>query len=864
MGRSEELAFIDRALRRVDRPRGVLLAGSAGVGKTRLAREAAAIAERRGTAVHWVSATMSSQPVPLGAFSGLVDDIDDAPTRLLSRVTERLASTAGSASVVLVTDDGHLLDEVSALLVHQLSVGRRVGMLVTIRTGDPCPSAIAALWKDELLERLELQPLSQMETTRLVEVALGGQVDSTSATRIWELTRGNMLFLRNLVEGEVAAGRVHDVRGVWVWDGRPTLSPGLLELVELRMGSLSDAVREVVDVLAIGEPVALVDLVTLTDGGAVEQAELLGLVRVDESGDGPMAWLAHPMYGEVRRARLGGHRARRLRGRLVSELSHQDNPSATNSVRQAVIALDSDLAPDADKFASAARTCMLLADLPLCERMAAAAVGAGGGFDMRLLHAYAMGLRGRCEQADAKLVQLSEVADDDMERSAVAMVRSSTLFWGLHRPIDAEVVINEAELSVSDVACRRHLGCMRAAFDGFLGRSESAVELATDLLSTGPLTDQAAVMATFGLVVGLGELGRSREIDVPAKHAYDLCRRSFDATVPAFGLVDVHVTELVLAGRLHDAQRITQDFLDWTDHLPGAPPPFAPRIRGMAALTAGRLKEAIHWLREARAGLLGVDPTGFAYTGMIDLTRALALIGDAAAAREALAEMEAHRHPSFAFLDPAALVVRAQVAAAEGAMSEAIAQAHDAAVLAAERRQPAHEVQALQVAVNFGDSTVADRLDELSRIVDGPRAAAATAHAYALAADDPAALHHASVQLEAYGDIVAAAEAAAHAAAACERRGQPGGARRAAVTAARLAAAAEGARTPAIIASAQPLPLTKREREIVALAAQGFSSRQIAERLVVSVRTVEGHLYRAYGKLGVTDRAQLAPVLGSG
>jgi DNA-binding CsgD family transcriptional regulator len=56
---------------------------------------------------------------------------------------------------------------------------------------------------------------------------------------------------------------------------------------------------------------------------------------------------------------------------------------------------------------------------------------------------------------------------------------------------------------------------------------------------------------------------------------------------------------------------------------------------------------------------------------------------------------------------------------------------------------------------------------------------------------------------------------------------------------------------------AQPLPITDREREIVNLVAAGLSNRQIADRLVVSVRTVEGHLYRIFAKLGIEHREQL-------
>jgi DNA-binding NarL/FixJ family response regulator len=76
-----------------------------------------------------------------------------------------------------------------------------------------------------------------------------------------------------------------------------------------------------------------------------------------------------------------------------------------------------------------------------------------------------------------------------------------------------------------------------------------------------------------------------------------------------------------------------------------------------------------------------------------------------------------------------------------------------------------------------------------------------------------------------------------------------------------LAQACEDARTPALAALAAPLPLTSREREIVTLAAGGLSNRQIAERLTLSVRTVEGHLYRACAKIGASDRTELAALL---
>ena len=65
---------------------------------------------------------------------------------------------------------------------------------------------------------------------------------------------------------------------------------------------------------------------------------------------------------------------------------------------------------------------------------------------------------------------------------------------------------------------------------------------------------------------------------------------------------------------------------------------------------------------------------------------------------------------------------------------------------------------------------------------------------------------------------------------------------------------------PALAALDAP-DLTAREREIARLAADGLSNRGIAERLAIAVRTVDNHLYRAYAKLGVGSRSELAPLL---
>lgn len=54
--------------------------------------------------------------------------------------------------------------------------------------------------------------------------------------------------------------------------------------------------------------------------------------------------------------------------------------------------------------------------------------------------------------------------------------------------------------------------------------------------------------------------------------------------------------------------------------------------------------------------------------------------------------------------------------------------------------------------------------------------------------------------------------------------------------------------------------LTDREREILSLVASGMTSRQVADQLVVSIRTVEWHRARLQTKLGVAGRAELTRI----
>lgn len=861
-GRADELRFIGTAMRRADGPSGIVLAGPAGVGKTRLAHEALRLADRRGTITKWAYGSESARAIPLGAFAGLLGDIGDDPARLLPRAIGTLTAVPGAPRMVLGVDDAHLLDELSATLVHQLVVRRSATVLLTVRAGERAPDAVTALWKDEHLLRHDLRPLSAEETASLLEAVLDGPIASRDAARMSHLTSGNALFLRHLVDGELDAGRLAKVGGLWCWAEQPAISPELAELVGTRMGGIPEPVRDVVDLLALGEPLGTSLLSELAGAAAVESAESRGLIRADVDGRRLQVRLAHPLYGEVRRREMGILRARRLRGVIATAIAGTGARRSEDTLRRAVLTLDSDLEPDPALFVRAAHTAVRLFDLHLGQRLAGAAVDAGGGSPAKLTLAYALSWGSRCAEAEKVLAALSAEATNDYERAQIGGARAGNLFWPLGRSAEAEEVLDSTLSSVTDTKMRTLLLAMRAAFDVSLGRMRLALESGREILALPSLTDQAVVMGAIAVVGAAGALGMTTEMRLVADRAYEAAARSYDAGIIRFGVSDLHILGARLSGELDSAMRVAQQRRAESEDTPGPPRLMGLVLLGQATQATGRLRTAIRLLQEARAGLVSLETHEFLCRCLSHLTQALAMAGEAEEAGVMLDQLREQWRGAYTVDEPDLLLGKAWVAAAQGSVTEAVAAAREAAELARRREQPAYEVLALQTAVGFGDRTVAARLRELSDVVEGPRASIAAAHAEALAAREPDDLLSVAARWERMGDLLAAADTAAQAAITYAGRDQRGSSATAAAKAHRLAQACEGARTPALRAAARPLPLSDREREIVTLAAQGLSNREIAERLVVSVRTVEGHIYRVGTRLGVNDRRQFAALLG--
>jgi DNA-binding CsgD family transcriptional regulator len=202
--------------------------------------------------------------------------------------------------------------------------------------------------------------------------------------------------------------------------------------------------------------------------------------------------------------------------------------------------------------------------------------------------------------------------------------------------------------------------------------------------------------------------------------------------------------------------------------------------------------------------------------------------------------------------------------AANGALTDAIAAVQAGAVAARERGQPTHELALLQAAVQWGDASVAPRARELADLLTLPLADAVAGHAESLLAGNGDGLLDASAKYRALGDRATAADAAAQAAVAFASALHGKRGRYAAALAQELAEQCGGLCTPALRTPVTALPLTPRQREIAELVAAGLSNKDIGERLMMSVRTVEGHLLRTCKRVGAASRAELTAIMLAG
>ena len=868
-GRDTELAELRRALGSGGKYAGVVIAGPAGVGKTRLARELTARVVSQDGRANWVVGTASARPIPLGAFTATLSReamaAVAAPAPSVRRVIDSLVGPK-PGRFLLGVDDAHLLDGFSAHVVHHLAQTREARLVVTLRTGTVAPDAVTALWKDGLLARLDLEPLSEESTREMVETVLGGPTDARSAKRFYTLTGGNPLYLRQLIRDQVAANRLKQVGGLWIWEGGVALSQSMGDLVGSQLDRLPDELALVVDTLSQCEPLEAAVLADVVGRQHVETADAMQLITVERTGGTLLARLAHPLFGELRRAKVGELHLSKVRGDLARRLAVGADRDPQATVRRALLTLQSDLTPDPDLYLEAARHAMRLLDLDLAEQFAAAA-SALGSEEAGGLQAINRFVAGEGARADELLRALIEGGGEGRHRWQI--VRAANLVWMLARPADAAAVLATLAEGPETDAERAERLALEACVDAVFARCASAEQKAVEALGSESLSDLCAMLASVALIMACGALGHADQITPVAKAALDRATNSYETSHMRFWFGGVYARACRLTGRIQECHDSVAAIAARAQDAPALAYANLAFLMGSAELMRGDLNAAERLLREAYAGVENnAIRTGLRPASTFALSELFAKRGDAASAERMLAEARAGVHDDFLFMQTGLALATGWTLAAGGSLGEAVDAVLSEARVARERGQPTHEVACLQAVLQWGVTDglteTAARARELADELGLPLADAVAAHAEALLSHSGEGLLETSRAYAALGDRCAAADTAAQAAVTFTAAQHRGRGSFAASAAEQLARECGGLCTPATRSAAAPVPLTGRQREVAELAAVGLTNKEIADRLVTSVRTIEGHMLRACQRLGVTTRAELAAIMRSG
>ena len=841
----------------------VVLYGPAGVGKSRLADACLGLAADAGRLTARVMASQAAAQLPLGALAPVLPlDLASSatPAEVFDRTRAEFVALGGGDRLVLMVDDAHLLDTSSAVLLTQLLASSAVFVVATIRDGETLPDAVAGWWRAEHAVRLDVADLDRAATGEVLRAALAGNVGPDTIRRFHLASGGNPLLLRELVGQARAAGILSDASGTWRLDGEIPPSRRLADVLAVRLGALTDAARRILDQLALCAPLGPAELTGDVALDELEALEAGGLVQVLVDGHRHSLVLAHPLYGEALRAELPVLRRRALLLAVADRTEALGARRREDARRIATWRLDAGGSPDPSLLLQAARLARYAHDFTQVERLTTVLHDVAPSAEVTVLLGEASYELGHFEQAEAVLAAPvpPDTANDLLAQRAT--LRTKNLQWGLCDGASALAVTREAQATVGPELVD-DMVAEEGAVLLFAGDPQGALDV---MAAIEPRTARTRVLLAITRGPALALVGRTAEaVEVSAA---GFAEHSALAEPLALAHPGTHILNqafsLIEAGRLDEAEQLGAlgYEVSVTDHVPIAQIWFALVLAKSDALR-GRMLDARRWYQEgaSTARLHGFrGPLRIALAGQAS---ADAMLGDVAAATAAIAECA--ELPAFTFLRYDQAVGPAWTTWAEGDPARARALLVEAAIEATDTANRGSAAWLWHDAARLGAPDIGAHLAALAERSDSPVAAARAAHVAGLESDDTDALAGAADAFEALGMLLLAAEASSAAADSARRAGDQRRGANLALRATQLAERCAGVRTPALVQPDAAVPLSAREREVAVLAGQGLASQDIADRLFLSVRTVNNHLQNVYAKLGVNRRDQLAEALGA-
>lgn len=818
IGRDAALLDLHRA---VDGGQSALLRGPRGSGRTALLDEFAA---QQPGAIIRVRGNESVAGVPLAPFAPVLAEYGADLSDMLRIYTE-FALTLAAEPALVVIDDLDRLDPASAVLVAQMHrAGAR--LVASSLGGTAMPERL-----QEITRRwttVDVRPLEPADIAAIAGELLQAPLLPPSLARLVEVVEGLPAVLVAVLEDARAAGLL-------------VTTPAGLRLDEPPVG---DAALRVAGVDLGQEPGTAEAVEMLAASGDLPEGHLApevitALVRAGAvSADGEVVRLTDPRLRAWALGRLGPDERRRAMLRSLDRLPATAAWSERRSVLASCVHGVGDL-PAAARWLMDHRRVGEAAHL--LDRVLP---GAGDPGELALLRVDIHLEQGALDEAVAALDEAEEHLGAS-DRIPLLVERWLTALGG--RP-DQENALRERVTRILDrveepsvrnvVLAAWH---RRQAIAGFRGRS-APVE---------PAHHDPVVVALRESMTG--SLTVAREVAAPSAAGQE----GDDVDLDEQFRVLAHFLSLVYDGRLVEGREIAERHHQiardqarptlglWTYNL------------AKIAFHAGQYDESAARAAEARRHLAWRDVAGQAVPADAMYAAALARLGRLEAAQRAAAALTA--------ADRTLPRVRIGVARVESEVLRRSGRTDEAAeVLAAAGEYAVTHDEAhsglLVVDEAFmvrPDPAVADLLVSLRE--KSALVAAFADRAVAVRAGDPEALLEVAGRFEAMIQPGRAAHAWSAAATLLESRRSPEPARRARQNAVRVSTRWQV--TPWPSARPEESVLTSREYEIAVRGARRQRSREIAQELGLSVRTVDNHLARAYRKLGIAGRDELVDAL---
>lgn len=876
VGRGALLSGLRDVLRRDD-VYGAFIYGDTGTGKSVLARHL--IAELEGEFVPFLlSPAPSLSSIPYGALapflgSATTEDLQ-SPLSVLRVTLSFLRSTSRGQPVVVLLDDAHLLDDDSSHLLAQLVTSRTISLIAFGRSTTPESDELVSLCRDGLLERFVLDALDYAEAMRFCSLVLGADIVRGAGERLCDEASGNPLFLKAILDEARATGALVQRDGVWLLTAREiTLPAPLVDVVRGILLDLTEDQRTILEVLALAGRVPFAALIRVGSEDGVARLQQEGLIDGDRR-DPTFAVERYPIYGRIIRSMIPVGRSAALHRHLRACAAGLPM-NLQSLIRDATWSLDCGERLEDERLLALAGSALRLLDAASALRLGEAVRKPESAAAGRLRRATALFEMSRLQESLDLTTGLLESLDAPDEVTAAGVLEVRQLIASGRDVAGAEQILARWESSLGRLSTERTLDqairrserrrlVVRAFVWNLMGRYSESSGYLRDMLAAGSDDARAVVLGHALLAEALGALGRGMEGRQHSAAALALIEADRDALLDLHRVAYFrHVSLLVHTGDFEAADSALAEYHPGT----GADYTFdsgsVAVLMAVADVRRGRFRAGLATLRPALAALRSSDHDALLPYALGVAAWAAAAVGDNDFAGNCLTELDrTGSRGSHQF----SLLARAFGAAAQSMMGEEADTTVILLELAAVARSstwPSCEKDILELATALGSGEAAGRLEKVTESLEGAEAAVLNAYARAVISQDAAALAAVGDRAELFQKYLVATEACRQAMEAYAGSGDARSQRALAPVIRRRRALIDGSRFIEQTELDSTAPLTAREREIATLALQGLSNRDIARRLTVSTRTVEGHLYRIYVKLGISRREDLMSELAT-